>query len=159
LQFRPDVILAPAYEGGHPDHDSCSFLANKLGRKYGIPVWEMPLYHRCSSDSLICQQFLDRRGTEVELHPIGTELEIKKQMIGAYNSQKTIWRFVRADLVESYRPQPQYDYRQAPHLGLLNYEVWEWAMTGRDLCNAFNAFELSVPDLQTILARAAYRSA
>src|SRR3569833_2187227 len=25
-QYKPDFVLVPAYEGGHPDHDCCSFL-------------------------------------------------------------------------------------------------------------------------------------
>lgn len=158
LEFRPRAILAPAYEGGHPDHDCCSFLANALGRKYGIPVWEMPLYHRCATGTMLCQFFLDRRGTEVELAPEGDELRIKKHMIDVYQSQTSVWSFVRPGMVETFRPQPEYDYRRPPHLGLLNYEAWQWPMTGNDLCNAFKAFEEEVPDLQTIVARAANRT-
>lgn len=155
LEFRPHAILAPAYEGGHPDHDCCSFLANAIGKKYGISVWEMPLYHRCQTGDLLCQFFLDRRGTEIELVPEGDELPTKKQMIDTYQSQGTVWNFVRPGMVESFRPQPDYDYRQPPHLGLLNYEAWQWPMTGKDLCGAFEAFAEQALDLQTILARAA----
>jgi LmbE family N-acetylglucosaminyl deacetylase len=159
LRSRPDAILAPAYEGGHPDHDCCSFLACNLGRKYGIPVWEMPLYHRCASDFIVCQHFLDGWGGELELHPTNSEMNIKKQMINLYQSQPSVWKFVRPGLVESFRPQPEYDYSQPPHAGLLNYEAWEWPMTGNDLCKAFKAYERRIPDLQSILARAAERSA
>jgi LmbE family N-acetylglucosaminyl deacetylase len=158
LRFRPDALLAPAYEGGHPDHDCCSFLASKLGQKYGIPVWEMPLYHRCASDLLVCQRFLGPRGTEINVHPEATELRTKKQMIDAYQSQTTIWSFVRPRLIESYRPQAEYDYRKPPHLGTLNYEAWQWPITGADVCNAFSAYQSSATDLQSILARAAARS-
>ena len=159
LRFRPDAILAPAYEGGHPDHDCCSFLASRLGRKYGIPVWEMPLYHRSASDFIVCQHFMEAHGTELELNPTNREIKIKKQMIDAYQSQSSVWKFVRPGMVESFRPQPEYDYAVAPHAGLLNYEAWQWPMTGNDLCNAFKAYEQRVPDLQSILARAAERSA
>jgi N-acetylglucosamine malate deacetylase 2 len=158
VEFRPNAIVAPAYEGGHPDHDCCSFLANALGRKSGIPVWEMPLYHRCTTGSLVCQFFLDWRGTEVEIAPEPHELAVKKQMIDVYQSQTSVWDFVRPGMVETFRPQPEYDYRRPPHLGLLNYEAWQWPMTGDDLCNAFKAFEEETPDLQTILARAANRT-
>jgi N-acetylglucosamine malate deacetylase 2 len=158
LRFRPEAILAPAYEGGHPDHDSCSFLANALGRKCGIQVWEMPLYHRCAKGSLVCQYFLDLRGSEVELHPEGDELHLKKQMIDTYQSQPSVWNFVRPGMVETFRPQPEYDYSQPPHLGLLNYEAWQWSMTGNDLCSAFDAFEERVPDMEALLAGAASRT-
>lgn len=159
LRFRPDAILAPAYEGGHPDHDCCSFLASRLGRKYGIPVWEMPLYHRSASDFIVCQSFIDAHGTEIELHPTSAEMKTKKQMINAYQSQASVWKFVRPGMIESFRPQPEYDYTLAPHPGLLNYEAWQWPMSGNDLCSAFKAYEQRVPDLQSILARAAERSA
>src|SRR3569832_77010 len=34
--LRPDAILTLAYEGGHPDHDTCSFLAALLGDDLGV---------------------------------------------------------------------------------------------------------------------------
>src|SRR4051812_33973689 len=43
---RPQAVLALAYEGGHPDHDSCCFLAAQLAKEHDIPAWEFPLYHR-----------------------------------------------------------------------------------------------------------------
>jgi LmbE family N-acetylglucosaminyl deacetylase len=158
LRFRPQTLLAPAYEGGHPDHDSCGFLANALGRKYGLPVWEMPLYYRSATDELVCQTFLGSRGNEVLLYPNELESMLKELMINAYQSQPSVWNFVRADMVETFRPQPQYDYGKPPHLGLLNYEKWQWPMTGVDLCNAFTAFESQGPDLQFVSPHAKERS-
>src|SRR3569833_1639621 len=46
---KPDTVLVPAYEGGHPDHDSCRFLGALLRRKLGLSIWEMPLYHRSTT--------------------------------------------------------------------------------------------------------------
>jgi N-acetylglucosamine malate deacetylase 2 len=43
---RPEAIATLAYEGGHPDHDSCSVLGARLGERLQVPVWEAPLYHR-----------------------------------------------------------------------------------------------------------------
>jgi LmbE family N-acetylglucosaminyl deacetylase len=43
---RPQAIATLAYEGGHPDHDSCSLLGARLGERFGLPVWEAPLYSR-----------------------------------------------------------------------------------------------------------------
>jgi LmbE family N-acetylglucosaminyl deacetylase len=45
-RVKPEVILTLAYEGGHPDHDSCSVLGARLGRQFGVPVWETPVYSR-----------------------------------------------------------------------------------------------------------------
>ena len=44
-RVRPEAIATLAYEGGHPDHDSCSVLGARLGEQFGLPVWEAPLYH------------------------------------------------------------------------------------------------------------------
>jgi LmbE family N-acetylglucosaminyl deacetylase len=43
---RPQAIATLAYEGGHPDHDSCSVLGARLGGRLGVPVWEAALYSR-----------------------------------------------------------------------------------------------------------------
>src|SRR5580658_8087215 len=34
------ALLTLAYEGGHPDHDSCSFLAAQLSKLTHLPCWE-----------------------------------------------------------------------------------------------------------------------
>jgi LmbE family N-acetylglucosaminyl deacetylase len=44
-RVRPEAIATLAYEGGHPDHDSCSFLGARLGERFALPVWEAPLYN------------------------------------------------------------------------------------------------------------------
>jgi LmbE family N-acetylglucosaminyl deacetylase len=45
-RVRPEAIATLAYEGGHPDHDSCSLLGARLGERLAVPVWEAPLYSR-----------------------------------------------------------------------------------------------------------------
>src|SRR5690242_8185950 len=43
-RIRPDAVLTPAYEGGHPDHDVCNFLCRQLTDELQICAWEAPLY-------------------------------------------------------------------------------------------------------------------
>lgn len=47
--FREDIraIYAPAWEGGHPDHDATHLLARKLASSLpqACDVWQFPLYH------------------------------------------------------------------------------------------------------------------
>jgi hypothetical protein len=38
------------------------------------------------------------------------------------------------------RPQIAYDYSRPPHDGKLNYEAWQWTMTGEDVARAFVEF-------------------
>jgi LmbE family N-acetylglucosaminyl deacetylase len=133
-----DAILAPAYEGGHPDHDACCFLAHLLGRTLAVPVWEMPLYHRGQNGELVHQKFLQSNGTEILVPLTPRELAKRRAMFAAYASQPDASDFV-SSAVELYRPQFAYDFARAPHVGKLNYETWCWPMTGTQLCDAFQA--------------------
>jgi LmbE family N-acetylglucosaminyl deacetylase len=135
-QHRPDAILVPAYEGGHPDHDACSFIGFVVGRLMSLPIWEMPLYHRSTDGELICQSFRARNGTEIELKLSASELTSRGRLISHYSSQADLGRFITSD-VEYFRPQPRYDYSKPPHEGMVNYEVWEWPVSAVDLCRSF----------------------
>ena len=139
FQFKPDALLAPAYEGGHPDHDACSFLANTVGRALSIPRWEMPLYHRSPHGNLVRQKFRIPSNGEILLHASQLELRRRDEMLSKYVSQPDLSKFVSAQ-VERFRPQPDYDYSHPPHPGALNYEVWGWPVTGSDVCAAFQRF-------------------
>lgn len=135
---QPEAILTLAYEGGHPDHDSCSFLASELSAETGLPIWEAPLYRRRRSE-LSLQEFVHPNGTEVFYEPTGEELGRKRAMCLEYKSQGDFLRVFRLER-ETFRPQAAYDYSQPPHEGPLNYEKWEWSMTGRQVSDAFAAF-------------------
>jgi LmbE family N-acetylglucosaminyl deacetylase len=137
-RFEPDALLVPAYEGGHPDHDVCNFLACVVAQMFSIPVWEMPLYHRSASGALVYQEFRVHLEGSVLLHPFLSELRRRDDMLSKYVSQPELRNFVSAR-VERIRPLANYDYSQAPHPGLLNYEAWGWAMTGTELCEAFQS--------------------
>jgi LmbE family N-acetylglucosaminyl deacetylase len=136
LRFKPDALVAPAYEGGHPDPDACSFLTSTVGRRLSIPRWEMPLYHRSPAGTLLHQEFRVPLGGEILLHPTALELQRRDEMLSRYISQPDVTKFVKSRF-ERFRPQPRYDYSRPPHPGPLNYEVWEWPMTSADLCAAF----------------------
>lgn len=129
----PDAILTMAYEGGHPDHDACCFLAAMAAKQFGLPCWEMPLYHR-RDNVLQRQRFLAGAGIEIDI--TREELVRKMNMFAAYDSQAEVLREFLPYL-ESFRPLPAYDFAHPPHEGTLNYEAWGWPMKGWDLCRAF----------------------
>jgi LmbE family N-acetylglucosaminyl deacetylase len=133
---HPQAVLTLAYEGGHPDHDCCSFLAAIAGRDFDLPVWEFPLYHRAEG-VLSHQRFV--AGDGLRIQPNDTELMRKRQMFAAYGSQASILTDFREE-IESVRPAFQYDFSQPPHAGVLNYEAWGWPMGGADLSRAFSSF-------------------
>jgi len=133
----PQCILTHAYEGGHPDHDACAFLAVHAGNQYGLPVWEMPLYHRATGE-VARQAFIDSTGQHaIEL--TREELSRKHQMYATYVSQAAVLADFTA-AVERFRPMRNYNFARAPHPGILNYEAWQWPITGSGLCGAFSAF-------------------
>src|SRR5438270_1199799 len=82
-EFRPDAILTLAYEGGHPDHDSCAFLSYALGTKLGIEVWEMPIYHR-TGQGPGKQQFLQPSAGTWQPGISQEALARKKEMLSCY---------------------------------------------------------------------------
>jgi LmbE family N-acetylglucosaminyl deacetylase len=138
-RYSPRALLTLAYEGGHPDHDSCSFLTSVLARTLPLPAWEMPLYFRRTDGAALCQQFRLLNGTEVALQPTEQEQKTKREMLAAYASQGEVLKQFSA-ATEWFRPQAVYDYSQPPHTGVLNYEAWGWPIKGSEVSAAFASF-------------------
>lgn len=145
-RFRPQSIATLAYEGGHPDHDSCSVLGARLGEQFGIPVWEAPLYHRAGNNgspnadsAMRLQEFIHPRGNELSIQISDEELECKRAMCMKYSSQGNFLDTfdVRREVV---RPQAKYNYGQPPHSGRTNYEQWQWWMSSQEVSAKFLEF-------------------
>ncbi len=133
------ALLTLAYEGGHPDHDSCSFLAAQLAKLAEIPCWEAPLYHRNQDGSGTFQDFILPTDDQVDVHATSDEQQRKREMCLAHSSQGDF--LSRFDVArEIVRPQIEYDYTRPPHAGKTNYEVWQWNMTAQEVCAAFVDF-------------------
>jgi N-acetylglucosamine malate deacetylase 2 len=133
---RPECILTLAYEGGHPDHDAACFMASVIGRRARLPVWESPLYHRNAQGANVLQAFPRRTGSEVELRSECRMLEKKIAMFHTYQSQNLVLESFRPDY-ETYRPVADYDFTRPPLPWKLNYECWDWPMTGAEVSAAF----------------------
>ena len=139
-RLRPQALLTLAYEGGHPDHDSCNLLVSLAGKRFGLPAWEAPVYNRaCEAGRLEPQRFVTENGTEIDIRPTALEVEHKRAMWSEYASQGDFLEFFLPEK-ECVRPLSAYDYSVPPHPGQLNYEHWQWSMTGNDVCRAFVAF-------------------
>lgn len=136
-RIRPEALLTLAYEGGHPDHDTCAFLTWWTSREYVLPAWEAPLYHLKTDGQVAKQCFLSIEGDEVLFDATPDEVIRKRRMLEEYVSQKqTIDMFNAA--IERFRPQAAYDFTRPPHPGVLNYEAWGWPMSGAQLIQAFH---------------------
>lgn len=143
-KLLPDCLLTLSYEGGHPDHDACCFLASQLGRARRIPVWESPLYHRNADGSGAVQTFPQRTGKEVDLKVGGGPLRRKIEMFHVYKSQKLVLDGFRPE-IEQFRPVLDYDFTCRPFPWKLNYELWQWNMTGDEVSQEFASYLSSHP--------------
>jgi N-acetylglucosamine malate deacetylase 2 len=125
VAHQPKAILSHAFEGGHPDHDSCAFLARWAGKRFSLPVWEMPLYYRSKpQEPLTYQRFLHPGENEIALAPTADELRRKRQMLLQHRSQAAvISEFDEAR--ELFRPQPAYDFGASPNAALSAFAVCE----------------------------------
>jgi len=130
----PDVVLTHAYEGDHPDHDAtafavhaaCAFLDGAAPR-----IVEMAGYHGGGVDAVTSfQEFLPSPG--IPIHAVALDpaaRRLKRRMLDAHASQAaTLAPF--PDDVERFRRAPAYDFTRPPHPGPLNYDRFEWGMTG-----------------------------
>lgn len=138
-RVRPQALLTLAYEGGHPDHDSCNFITSVIAREHSLPAWEMPVYKLFHKEDRRFQTFMPAPRPAISVRPTAEEAVHKRQALEAYASQGDY--LVRFDSVEeSFRPLPEYDYARPAHPGVLTYEAWQWPMTGKQVCAAFGAY-------------------
>lgn len=147
-RVRPQALLTLAYEGTHPDHDSCNFITAVVAREKSLPAWEMPVYKLFRKEERKFQPFVPGPQPVISLHPTPDEIARKRQALQGYTSQGNfLVRF--ASVEESFRPLPAYDYTQPPHEGVLGYEAWHWSMTGKEVSAAFAACLNSRAELKT----------
>lgn len=119
-----DTLWAPAYEGGHQDHDVASVLAASFREQ--VAVFEAPLYN-FAGGRVNSQRFIDPEaggpGETALLTP--AEREAKGRHLAAYGSESGNLDYVRRDQ-EALRPQPAYDYSRPPHSGPMFYQRFQW---------------------------------
>jgi len=87
-EFSPDGLVSHAYEGGHIDHDACSFIAMHAAAALSLPRFEFPLYAPNENGKLIYQQFRDVRSDVLELRLTAAELACKAKMARQYHTQQ-----------------------------------------------------------------------
>jgi len=133
--FQPAALLTQAYEGGHPDHDSCAFLTHILSLRTNLPAWEMPLYHR-TGDGGRFQEFISDHEESFPLELNARELHAKRRMIEAYPSQKLTLASFNLN-VERFRPLARYDFFRPPEVEIINYEAWQWPVKATQVSDEF----------------------
>jgi LmbE family N-acetylglucosaminyl deacetylase len=131
---RPRYLLAPAYEGGHPDHDAAAFVAGAAralaARDPGGPVvhvLEYPLYHAGPTGHWQLG-FVPATTAELVVPLAPGEQEQKRRMLACFRTQQGVLARFPCDC-ERFRPAPAHDFRHPPHDGPLQYESFPWGMT------------------------------
>lgn len=145
-QLRPQVVITPAYEGGHPDHDATAFAvraaAELLRRARSQPaqlpeIFEMPLYHaRPETGEIVFQEFLPPVEEVATLELSANERELKARMLDGFGTQRDILAELPPPEREVFRPAAPFDFSRPPHPGRLQYEIWDFPIDGarwRDL--------------------------
>jgi N-acetylglucosamine malate deacetylase 2 len=110
-EYLPSILVSHAYEGGHLDHDACSFLAMKAAEVLSVPYLEFPLYWRSKSGQDVFQEFRESRGNEIVLELTREELRSKKRMRAEYRTQGDVVNVFRPEK-ERFRPVGARDYWQ-----------------------------------------------
>lgn len=136
--LRPAIILAPAYEAGHPDHDAVNLLAAEAGRGSGAAVFEYALYHLCG-DRVVRQRF--QAGPVERLPP--DLADRKAAALAGYASQAGVLCDFSA-AAEAIRPCAGHDYSRPAGHGPALYERWGWAMSAAQVSAALSAHSHSI---------------
>jgi N-acetylglucosamine malate deacetylase 2 len=132
-ELNAQVVLLPAYEGGHPDHDSTAFAVHQIASMLGASaprLLEMSLYHG-SEGRMITGEFLEQLASPEPLLVILSEEDrrLKQEAFATYRSQQAVLRCFSTQS-ERFRLAPSYNFRAPPHPGTLFYERFDWNVTG-----------------------------
>ena len=135
--FQADIVYCPAYEGGHPDHDTvhyCTVQAAKLSGMNSM-VLEFPLYSSAGKRGLLQRiprfgRFLPSNSPSFVYSLSASQIRTRKKWWSLYRSQIGLFNlliFLSGSgrefwSKEQVRRIPSYDYTQPPHSGVLNYE-------------------------------------
>ncbi len=129
--IKPDAILTPPYEGGHPDHDSAALgVASVCAQTGACRRVEMLSYHN-RNGRLEFGRFLASAGPTREHHIILSEEERSRKaaMFSIYASQREVLRNFPIN-EERFRIAPDYNFLEPPHSGPLYYDFFHWGIDG-----------------------------
>jgi LmbE family N-acetylglucosaminyl deacetylase len=119
---RIDEIWAPAWEGGHQDHDVTNFLAARFADR--VRVVEFAEYN-FAGGTVRSQIFPAAIGNEELIALTPAEADLKAKALAIYHSERGNLAHVRT-AQEILRPLPPHDYTRAPHNGTLFRERFHW---------------------------------
>ncbi|MGH9468420.1 MAG: PIG-L deacetylase family protein [Terriglobales bacterium] len=132
---QPELILAPAFEGGHMDHDAANLLAARVKRPR-LQIWEYALY-TCDHGGFAPQCFPGAPRWSQTLTPAAARA--KRAALDLYVSQAETLRAFRSDR-EAIRPLGHHDYARPPLDGPCLYEMLGWPWPSGAIATKFQSF-------------------
>ncbi len=128
-----DALITHPYEGGHPDHDACAFIAQsacallvRAGRR-APERFEFPSYHARGPQSL-AGVFWAMEGSPEHLIQLGEEdVRRKRAAIDAFITQRPVLPDLSLEL-ERVRPAPQYNFAEPPPPRAVLYDRFQWPL-------------------------------
>lgn len=129
---KPETVLAPAYEGGHPDHDSLAFAVHcACAVNRCLRILEYPMYHAAGGE-FKTGEFIPIPGARsIRVTLSRRASAIKLRMLECFVTQRETLSPFRSE-VENFRIAPSYDFSLPPHEGKLFYENFPWGVTGSE---------------------------
>lgn len=116
--YKITTLLAPAYEGGHQDHDVANFIASRF--RNCINVLEFSEYNYFNKTKR-SNKFIEEFGNEKKILLNENEIKFKKMALNIYQSEKKNLTYIKVK-EECYRNLVAYNYNIKPHEGKLFYQ-------------------------------------
>jgi LmbE family N-acetylglucosaminyl deacetylase len=129
-------IITHAYEGGHPDHDSCAFAVQMACERLRASGANPPIrieyagYHSYRGRQRSGVLWAGERTSTAVVRLDAEERRRKLLAFQAFESQSWLGSVFRLDR-EMYRAAPVYDFTLPPAPGAFLYNKFGWEMKGR----------------------------
>lgn len=129
-ETRPAAVLTHPYEGGHPDHDAAAFGVHAACALMESPpgIFEFACYHGLRG-WMQPGAFLPGGPEPLEIALSEAARARRSAMLECFVTQRETLRIFDSG-VERFRAAPRCCFTMPPHTGLLNYERYDWGMTG-----------------------------
>jgi len=131
------TVITHAYEGGHPDHDSCAFAVQLVCSEISARGQERPLRlefagYYIHGGQLVTNSFWPAADVhEAVVRLSWQERRTKRKAMRAFATQSTIIKKY-PPVREAYRRAPIYDFSKPPPPGEWYYDGYNWPLKGKD---------------------------
>jgi LmbE family N-acetylglucosaminyl deacetylase len=146
------AVISHAYEGGHPDHDSCAFAVQMACERLRASGATPPIrveyagYHSYRGRQRSGVLWAGERTSTAVVRLDPEERRRKLLAFQAFESQSWLGSVFRLDR-EMYRAAPVYDFTQPPAPGAFLYNKFGWEIKGQIwLAHAREAVRLLADD-------------